>query len=94
MTMHLDVDATIYGPDAVLRACYRFTDRAYLLIERVDGSKLRIRITGRSGENDEGIAGELSNALLDEQLRGAIAAETRVVRELIYRQAFAEAELE
>ena len=37
-------------------------------------------------------AGRLSNALIDEQLRVSIAAETRAVRELIYRQAFAEAD--
>ena len=92
MTVSLDIDLTLYDIAAVLRACYRFTDRYYLSIERKADQILCLRIASKEDGDTTDAAGELSNALIDEQLRVSLAAETRTVRELIYRQAFAEAD--
>lgn len=88
----LDVDTTLYDAGAVMRAAYRFTDRLYVFISRVDERVLRMHIATKDASDAMEWAGHLSNALIDEQLRVSIAAETRAVRELIYLQAFAEAD--
>lgn len=87
----VDVDETIYSREAVLRACYWFTDRCYLFISRAAPGRLTIAIRSkRGGETLPQVAGEFSNALLDQQVRLDIERDTRGVRELIVAKAFAE----
>jgi His-Xaa-Ser system protein HxsD len=45
------------------------------------------------GDDAAAIAGEFSNALLEQSLRSRIAEETRAIRELIVAQAFCEGDL-
>jgi His-Xaa-Ser system protein HxsD len=90
----LDVDTTLYSTGAVMRSCYRFTDRLYVFISNLEGGLLRVQVAAKDGGDTMTAAGELSNAFLDEQLRIDIAAETRALREVIYLQAFAEGDFE
>ena len=94
MTPSLDIDLTMYDLAAVLRACHRFTDRYYVSLARKTEQLASLQITAKDGSDASGVAGEFSNALIEEQLRASIASETRVVRELIYRQAFVEADFQ
>jgi His-Xaa-Ser system protein HxsD len=92
LTLH--VDESIYHKTAVLRACYWFTDRCYIFVERSSRGILAIRFTAKDGASQESlhtIEGEFTNALLDFELRRQIDEQTGQIRELIVAKALAEA---
>jgi His-Xaa-Ser system protein HxsD len=92
--VRLLVDETVYSREAVLRACYWFTDRAYLFVSRPSPNRLLVSIRAKPGGAPlDTIAGEFANALLDHQVRQDIERETSRVRELIVAKAFAEGSL-
>lgn len=84
------IDETIYSREAVLRACYWFTDRSYLFISRPSSGHLTVTVRAKPGGPAlEVVAGDFGNALLDQQVRIDIERETRALRELIVAKAFA-----
>lgn len=88
------VDENVYAREAVLRACYWFTDRCYLFVSRVDVGRFSVSIRPKSPDIAlQAIAGEFSNALIDYQVRLDIERETHQIRELIVAKAFAEGNL-
>lgn len=88
------VDETVYSREAVLRACYWFTDRCYLFISRPSPQRLLVSIRAKSGGPSlDSVTGEFGNALLDHQVRQDIERETSRLRELIVAKAFAEGNL-
>ena len=90
----LIVDETVYSREAVLRACYWFTDRCYLFVSRSGPQRLRVSIRAkRGGPSLESVAGDFGNTLLDHQVRQEIERETSRLRELIVAKAFAEGNL-
>jgi His-Xaa-Ser system protein HxsD len=91
----LEVDLGVYSLEAVLRACYKLTDRCFLLLRRSDGDdRLDLFLQPKRPEPEvQVLLGELANELLDQQLRRTIAEEAGPVRELIVAQAFAEGKL-
>jgi len=92
----IPVDLRVYGLDAVLRAAYKFTDRAYLLLERSSETEheVIVFVVGRSASTDvSSVALEFKNELLDQQLRCTLEAQFRDVRSLIVAQAFSEGNL-
>src|SRR5882724_3740279 len=92
--VRLLVDETVYSRQAVLRACYWFTDRCYLFISRVAPQHLLVLIRAKpGGPSLDSVAGDFGNALLDHQVRHEIERETSRVRELIVAKAFAEGNL-
>lgn len=90
-----EIDLSVYTLEAVLRACYRFTDRSYVFLSRADrGSDNLVVLLRKKKASDEApLAGEFYNELVDQQLRIRIAEETGPIRELIVAQAFAEGNL-
>jgi His-Xaa-Ser system protein HxsD len=86
----LRVDSRVYSEEAIFRACYIFTDRCYLLLDR-DGSDhiiVRFRARQESATLDQ-VVGEFANELLNQRLRIGLARETKQLRERIVAQAFA-----
>jgi His-Xaa-Ser system protein HxsD len=94
-TLTLEVDTAIYSLEALFRVCYAFTDRCYLFLEpATKNTSIVVRITGKKADFDlDTVAGEFSNALINERVRRDIATETMSIRELIVAQAFAEADI-
>jgi His-Xaa-Ser system protein HxsD len=93
--VRLPVDTDLYTLEAVFRACYKFTDRCYLFIERGDEHTVVVEIRSRhDGVDLDDIVGSFGNELIDQRLRAELARSTRVMRDLIVRQAFVEADLE
>lgn len=94
-SLTLEVDIGIYSLEALFRVCYAYTDRCYLFLEPTTREAvITVRITAKQPDSDLSIiAGEFSNALIDERVRRSIATETMSIRELIVAQAFAEADL-
>jgi His-Xaa-Ser system protein HxsD len=95
-TVALEVDPSLYSVNAVLRAAYRFTDRCYVFLARAEDEPPRIVVTLTAKDGKQAPAawiGELSNELIDQQLREELGRETQLIRELIVAQAFAEGNL-
>jgi His-Xaa-Ser system protein HxsD len=89
--LSVHVDTTVYGEEALFRACYQFTDRCYLYLRRGDGATIVVDIKQRESSVElSDLVGTFCNELIDQRLRVSIARDTAAVRELIVRQAFAE----
>jgi len=86
------VDRRVYSREAILQACYWFTDRAYLLIASPNEESYEVLIRTKPGQDvtPSTVAGELANALIDSELRQLVTKETGRIRELIFAKAFAE----
>jgi His-Xaa-Ser system protein HxsD len=89
------INTELYSLEALFRVCYSFTDKCYLFLEQAeDPAIIKVRFAKKDSTCDlSAIAGEFSNELIDQKLRLDIAAETKVIRELIVAQAFTEADL-
>ena len=90
----LRVDTNLYARESLFRACYQFTDRCYLFL-RPDGEHgivVEIRRKPESASMN-GVLGDFSNELLNQQVRTDISRETRAIREMIVAQAFRESDL-
>jgi His-Xaa-Ser system protein HxsD len=89
------IDLELYTADAIFRACYKFTDRCYILLDRADERAVMAEFRAKDGNPDmDAILGEFANELIDQRLRMDLARETKVVRDLIVEQAFVEAALD
>ena len=92
----LEIDTSIYEAKAILKACYKLTDRAYFFVTRCpeEPSHLAVVISAKEkGDNLSQSVGELCNELLDQQIRESLRREAGPLRELIVAQAFSEGNL-
>jgi len=61
------VDTRIYTPEALFRACYVFTDRAYLFLSEAGEDRVLVEFRSRGSGNAASLAsitGEFSNELI------------------------------
>ena len=87
-------DESIFEKQVILKACYAFTDRAYLFLSRQTSRQIIIRLTLKSPDKDiEAMAGAFSNELIDQSMRSIVNKETANFRKIIVAQAFAEADV-
>jgi His-Xaa-Ser system protein HxsD len=92
----LEIDTSIYGQRAILRTCYKLTDRCYLLLTRCAENPAILCLVlspKRPGVDPADLAGELCNELLDQQIREDLSRDMEPLREIIAAQAFAEGNL-
>ncbi|HWW60991.1 MAG TPA: His-Xaa-Ser system protein HxsD [Thermoanaerobaculia bacterium] len=90
----LTIDLAVYPLETVLRTCQAFTARCYVLARTAVDGHVIVDFTPRDERDSlRELAGEFSNALLDNRLRAIIANETHAIRELLVAQAFCEADL-
>jgi His-Xaa-Ser system protein HxsD len=96
-TVHLN--PRVYGKEAILRACYWFTDVAYIHIPESPEDRLVVRVEMKQTvptlanpkpTSVREFIGEFCNSLLDFELRRQIESETAPVRQLILAKAFSE----
>jgi His-Xaa-Ser system protein HxsD len=94
-TAVLQVDTTLYELDAMLRACYKYTDRCYLFLTREPGTESLVNVFFISKRQSDlpTVMGEFCNELVDQSLRLALSQEFGPLRELIVAQAFSEGNL-
>jgi His-Xaa-Ser system protein HxsD len=89
----LKLQKSLYSQDAVLKAIYRFTDRAFVDIQQGDDIwEVGLRPKQASADPQVLLA-ELRNEAVDQQLRETVAIETRAVRDLILTHALSQANL-
>ncbi len=93
------LDPRIYSREAILRACYWYTNVAHIQVPESADEKLAIHLRLKQKaptlENPKPITidellGEFCNSLLDFELRRQVEAETASIRELILAKAFSE----
>jgi His-Xaa-Ser system protein HxsD len=90
------VDTTIYSKACLFRACYKFTDRAYVFLSRPDDdpNSIVVSITSKQiGCDPRQIIREFSNELIDQGTREILEEEFGPIRNLIVAQAFSEGNL-
>jgi His-Xaa-Ser system protein HxsD len=86
------VDLEIYGPEALFRACYQYTDRCYLFLTQPSPSKVLVEFRLRpQSQGLADIVGSFANELINQRLRVDLARETQAIRERIVAEAFGEA---
>lgn len=91
----LSIDLQLYTLEAVFRTCYQFTDRCYLYIteDPKNASKIIVHLDPlHPGSGLRPIIGQFGNELIHQRLQSIVARETAEIREVIVRQAFAEAD--
>lgn len=76
----------IYSKEALIKASYRYTDKAYLHLS-ADKDNYIVEITAKNCA-DIVSEKEFQNTLLAEMVRLSVADKTKVVRELILARAF------
>lgn len=81
-------DTSIYRLTAIQKAAYRFMGSFSIEMDRVNENVVRVRLIPRSNSAPNIEASALPNEVLDQELREAVADETRAVRELLLAQAF------
>jgi His-Xaa-Ser system protein HxsD len=93
------LDKCFYNKDAILKACYWYTDIAFIHVPESPAGKfvvsIKLKHNSPTLENPkpisiEELVGEFCNSLLDFELRRQVEAETAPVRQLILAKAFSE----
>lgn len=89
----LTVDPSVYSIDVVNRAAYSLSALASFKIAHSSPSAIAVEIAPLVSDADD-LDARFNNALVDFRIRAQLAAETATIRDLIFRQAFVEADLE
>jgi His-Xaa-Ser system protein HxsD len=88
------VDVGYYGESVLDRTAYAFSGRAHVRIEGLDGGRAKVTFSAlNSSPLHPDLAAHFETALIDYRIRAQLASETATIRDLIYRQAFVEADL-
>lgn len=93
------LDPRIYSKEAILRACYWFTDVAYIHVPESPDDRLAIHMelkqAGPTLENPKPVTmsefvREFCNSLLDFELRRQVESETATIRQIVLAKAFSD----
>lgn len=86
--MRIQYDKEFYSKEALLKAAYHFTDRAYVYLGVEDGSFF-VDFTAKGGTqfDKEKLENEFKNELLAQMIHQTVSKETTVLRELLVARA-------
>lgn len=90
------VDTNVYSKSSLFRACYKFTDRAYIFLACSNDypHSIVVSIKPKKSSNDPNLLiQELCNELIDQGVRETLEEELGPIRNLIVAQAFSEGNL-
>lgn len=86
--MRIQYDKEFYSKEALLKAAYHFTDRAYVYLGVEDGSFfVDFTAKGRAQFDKEKLENEFKNELLAQVIHQTVSRETTVLRELLVARA-------
>lgn len=92
--LFVDLEKNIYSKSTIMKATYKFTDRAYIYIQFVSfEAKDYYRIYFKSKIDSELLLDSFMNELLDQELRMLVANETKKIREVIVSKALISGQL-
>lgn len=93
----LEIQEAVFSRNAILRAAYKYTDRAYVYVFHPEGRRdvFAVILTSRNeaADSTEVLLGEFMNELVDQQVREQLSAAYGSIRALIVAQALAEGNL-
>ena len=86
--MRIQYDKEFYSKEALLKAAYHFTDRAYVYLGVEDGCFF-VDFTAKGGTqfDKEKLENEFKNELLAQVIHQTVSKETTVLRELLVARA-------
>lgn len=86
--MRIQYDKEFYSKEALLKAAYHFTDRAYVYLGVEDGSFF-VDFTAKDGAqfDKEKLENEFKNELLAQVIHQTVSKETTVLRKLLVARA-------
>jgi len=88
------VDTDIYPISSLMKACYWYTDLAYIFLKKLDTTRIEIIFRSKK-ESFEPLllskAQEFMNRVLDENVRSLVNQKTEVFQDIIVKKAFSEA---
>ena len=90
--MTITFNKEIYTREALIKAAYKFSDKAYIHLD-MDNTYFLVNVDIKSG-HEEITEKEFINAMLSEMLRIQISKETKNIRELIFARALASTVIE
>jgi len=79
----------IYSKDAILATAYKFTDQVFIDVSDEPEGSFIIHFRNKGNNPLEQVVGEFSNKLIDQQLREKISKDTRELRDVVIKKAFA-----
>lgn len=86
--MRIQYDKEFYSKEALLKAAYHFTDRAYVYLGVEDGSFfVDFAAKGGTQFDKEKLENEFKNELLAQVIHQTVSKETTVLRELLVARA-------
>ncbi len=87
-TEYIELEKALYSKNTILKACYKFTDKAYIYIKtKTNLNKDYFVIYFENKSNDKNLIGNFMNELLDQELREIVNLETKKIRETIVTKA-------
>ena len=82
------VDMALYAKDALVAACYKFTDRFYIH-QQTDGGNVNVVFESKDGNAvSDSIVKQFCNELIDQQVRYNTNQQFGHIRDLIVEEAF------
>ena len=89
--MKIDLDVHLYSRDAILNTAYLFTNKCHVDLRSYGDKTAEVIFTQKPNSEleIEVIAKDFLNELIDQQLRVNIDQETKAIKELIIKEAFA-----
>lgn len=82
------IDMALYAKEALVAACYKFTDRFYVH-QQTDGDTIVVVFESKDGNVvTEGTVKQLCNELIDQQVRFNTNQQFGHIRDLIVEEAF------
>ena len=87
-TLKIELDSLMYTKSTVLKSTYKFTDRAYIYIDKnMEKQEFIIYFTSKNNLSIDVLSGEFMNELLDQELRSVVLEQTLKVRDVIVARA-------
>lgn len=88
--LRITLQLTVYELQAVFRAAYWLTEKAYVYLSRSSDDRLEVTLIAKSGDTSatDQLGWKFLDDLVDHQLRVTLHRETANVRDMIVAQAF------
>lgn len=91
--LRLIVDTSIHDLEAIKRCCYSLADKANARLTRSSAGLIEVLFTANEGAIiDDEFERSFERKLIDFDIRVSLERQTGTIRDLIYRQAFIEAD--
>lgn len=86
--MELKFNKELYSPKVLFRACYRFTERAYVHLD-MDKHHYLVMAAAKDDKDTTDYLAEISNQIIEEVNRESILEQTKDIRRILFARSMA-----